>query len=674
MGVGASVSPPPTAPTEDHVSASPASEDAQAAANAAGYGVTAMTCLPEDGVGQQETALAGEATRASTGGSAGGGGRAEGRVGGKKKVGGGGKAKAKAIARKSSRLAFSDLKHDVREERMYRANAGLSVAFEALAAMLLKAPSGDEAVYRSLISACGRSGNSEKAMVVVELMMSTGIVPDAMVSRCLVDAFAMDDSFLDGRAHPLALLDWSKFRPTHRDERRYDNSRSAEKGETSFSLKRILKRFENSAAGERSAASPVTPGTPVPAASPAAIAAAAAATGGLGSGVVTPLSPVRPSSYGSITGIGLSISPPNTGDTEGSRGVPSRSDARVSPALPQSSGRFSFAEGGPSWASVGQPSCPDTGRAFVRRRSFEVSDARYRYSSGAGGATESARKTPEVDHNVKHRMSPDSSVPQRPRQVPEGGAPSPYAMNGGMSLAMHQEIVLGERLLEQLFPDLKIDNVGETCPSCLSNLSPRQVRQGWSPDPNDYTTECLAHIDLSTAKAVASGSSAVAATRGTTAKPSEGEKGAASQGARRTPIQKPVVKCGRRFVSRFSVHSAARGWEGTTGPGTPLWCEYLSPWVLRKEFHNILAWFGVRYLCSARFREGLGPAAEAAGEEIRRLSGTSLAAGGGGSEVGPRPVDRTIFWNLVVHFREASLPLAFLLQDAAFGGSSAVLL
>ena len=83
-----------------------------------------MTCLPEDGVGQQETALAGEATRASTGGSAGGGGRAEGRVGGKKKVGGGGKAKAKAIARKSSRLAFSDLKHDVREERMYRANAG----------------------------------------------------------------------------------------------------------------------------------------------------------------------------------------------------------------------------------------------------------------------------------------------------------------------------------------------------------------------------------------------------------------------------------------------------------------------------------------------------------------------------------------------------------------------
>lgn len=26
------------------------------------------------------------------------------------------------------------------------------------------------------------------------------------------------------------------------------------------------------------------------------------------------------------------------------------------------------------------------------------------------------------------------------------------------------------------------------------------------------------------------------------------------------------VVCGRRFVSRFSVHSTAAGWEGTTGP------------------------------------------------------------------------------------------------------------
>lgn len=42
--------------------------------------------------------------------------------------------------------------------------------------------------------------------------------------------------------------------------------------------------------------------------------------------------------------------------------------------------------------------------------------------------------------------------------------------------------------------------------------------------------------------------------------------------------------------------------------GAPLWCEYLLPWVLRKEFHTILAVYGVQYLCSERFRQGLGPA------------------------------------------------------------------
>lgn len=103
--------------------------------------------------------------------------------------------------------------------------------------------------------------------------------------------------------------------------------------------------------------------------------------------------------------------------------------------------------------------------------------------------------------------------------------------------------------------------------------------------------------------------------------------------------------------------------------GTPLWCEYLSPWVLRKEFHNILAWYGVQYLCSARFREGLGPAWEE-DEESRGLSGRSGGrdAGGGGT----RAVDRTIFWNLVVHFRDSRLPLTFLLEDVAVVGTSAV--
>lgn len=48
-------------------------------------------------------------------------------------------------------------------------HTALMVAFEALEAMLEKVPAGEEAVYRGLISACGRCGNSEKAMAVVEV-------------------------------------------------------------------------------------------------------------------------------------------------------------------------------------------------------------------------------------------------------------------------------------------------------------------------------------------------------------------------------------------------------------------------------------------------------------------------------------------------------------------------
>lgn len=48
------------------------------------------------------------------------------------------------------------------------------IAFEALEAMREKAPAGEEAVYRSLISACGRCGNSEKAMAVVEVSCREG--------------------------------------------------------------------------------------------------------------------------------------------------------------------------------------------------------------------------------------------------------------------------------------------------------------------------------------------------------------------------------------------------------------------------------------------------------------------------------------------------------------------
>ncbi len=55
-------------------------------------------------------------------------------------------------------------------------------------------------------------------------------------------------------------------------------------------------------------------------------------------------------------------------------------------------------------------------------------------------------------------------------------------------------------------PPGQIDNGSETCPACQSELTSEQVRDGWSSDPNDYTTECRAVVDLQAAALAAVGS------------------------------------------------------------------------------------------------------------------------------------------------------------------------
>lgn len=84
----------------------------------------------------------------------------------------------------------------------------------------------------------------------------------------------------------------------------------------------------------------------------------------------------------------------------------------------------------------------------------------------------------------------------------------------------------------------------------------------------------------------------------------------------------------------------------------------------------MLSAYGLQYLCSSRFQEGLGPIEDdlvggrfsSGGEGRGRREG-----GGADSSRSSRSVDRTVFWNLVVHFQEQCLPVTFLLSEIANG-------
>jgi len=86
-------------------------------------------------------------------------------------------------------------------------------------------------------------------------------------------------------------------------------------------------------------------------------------------------------------------------------------------------------------------------------------------------------------------------------------------------------------------------------------------------------------------------------------------------------------KCQRKFVAFFTVKTSLSDWTGSRGIGTELFCEFLPPWTLEKEVRSIMLNNHASFVCSRHLR---------------------LA----------KP---TVFWNLVIYFKELNLPLSFLL-------------
>ena len=89
--------------------------------------------------------------------------------------------------------------------------------------------------------------------------------------------------------------------------------------------------------------------------------------------------------------------------------------------------------------------------------------------------------------------------------------------------------------------------------------------------------------------------------------------------------------CGQKFVPKFRVQSTSQ-LKGSRGPGTPLICERLSPWVLEKELRTKMSdQNGIEDILDPTWREA-------------------------------ETKNQVLWWNLVLSFMRYRLPFTFLLQ------------
>ena len=146
-----------------------------------------------------------------------------------------------------------------------------------------------------------------------------------------------------------------------------------------------------------------------------------------------------------------------------------------------------------------------------------------------------------------------------------------------------RQILLGESLLEVVYPDISIDTDNEFCPRCNFYLSDDDVVAGWSAgNSQEYKTEC--------------------------------------------------PNCLTKFVPHFCVQSTLPSFMGSRGPASALFCERLSPWVLKKELRSVISG-GIEDLLSTEWRE--------------RESKNAV-----------------LWWNLILSFMRFRFPFTFLLQGS----------
>jgi hypothetical protein len=177
-----------------------------------------------------------------------------------------------------------------------------------------------------------------------------------------------------------------------------------------------------------------------------------------------------------------------------------------------------------------------------------------------------------------------SRLPPRPKSAIRKKKKVPDIKNLSTTEQVERHIVIGDSLLTYLYSDLDIDTNCSTCQSCGTLLKEDQIRLGWNfCSFSDKTTEC--------------------------------------------------PHCKNNFVPSFVVKTSDANFIGSQGPRTPLFCDFLSPWVLHKEIYAATQDNSMKNIMDPKWRNG-----------------------------GDR--NSVIWWNLIVSLQRNNLPITFLLQGS----------
>jgi pentatricopeptide repeat protein len=133
------------------------------------------------------------------------------------------------------------------EEAKETALAQLNLAFEILDLMKERDLRTDPIAYKSMIDACGRCGDTERATELLTRMHEDGIVADGVVYSCLVSAFSVESKLANINLNNFDLPEWANGASAELDWNRLEGQSGS--------------RYNNSSNNDEEDAAAVPPGT-----------------------------------------------------------------------------------------------------------------------------------------------------------------------------------------------------------------------------------------------------------------------------------------------------------------------------------------------------------------------------------------------------------------------------